>query len=417
MPSGGGSMNDIEAGGAFIRVHTKDDATREMKVIFGNMKAEGAKAAKSLFSAEGAKTQLMSLKTLIGGVGLASIASIFGEGALKMQEFTSAMEEGVRVTARLDAAQADLRERTIARVGGALPKAIDVIPEGPQRIAFLTQQLDQVNKNLGVTAQNADKARDALNEFEGDWRTWAKDNAPFAGRASEARRTELKSDFNEQSKRREELFNQQKMLREQLAAQKLAEGRKSLNWWDGVVEFEQSIKIAEATMGKTAEEAQAIRMAMLGARDGIKDATNQAENLLKTAQSASKVRLRFELDEKSKGIAQGFEDQLMQRAGMSGTDVQMFRLEEERKKITGRLDPNLAGLAAMQKDLDAIDKFKAEIGTVGISKVKGAFGGDMRSQLGIGDSFTKPVVSELKNANEWLKKIAERELVAGVRFG
>ncbi|MFO0806681.1 MAG: hypothetical protein U0791_26545 [Gemmataceae bacterium] len=390
--SSSGGSSDVRAGGAFVEIYGKDKLTKQL---------DGLKSS--------AKSQVMGLSKLVGGFALLDIAKTGAEAAIGMNRFNASMEEGERITARLEEAQSQLRDRIFEKVGGKMKLPVEIIPEGLERVNFLEKQLEQAQKNLAITGQNADKANEKVKSLAGGANLFI-EKLPFAGSGLEVDRAEAKGQADELNKRRDALRGLTEALREQIAAQK-AKGPR-FEWLGSFEEMEKSLKTQYETLGMTADEALLYKMQIEGAAKGVKGLDHTLEQ--------ARDRMKMIADKgallKAKEAFKSFDAELefrVKTAGMTPEQIQLERLKEQHKSwldAAGNGAEGMArreGLMGLAKHLENLAAAKDEK-TIDVRlerSVAGMFGGDTRSFGTVGQFRRDELPAKVDESNTWLGRI------------
>lgn len=414
--AGGASASDVRAGGAYVEIYAKDSFSKKLDAV---------KAS--------AKSQVMGLSKIVGGFALVDVVQAVGAAAIGMSKFNASMEEGTRITARLEAAQDKLREAIFEKTGGKVAMPVDVIPDVSGRVDYLHQKLTQAQKDLAGVGQSADKANAKVAKFGTDYASmlemfgqtpggWDIPVPPGladqldVGGSRQAALEEAKRQADELNARRGKLTDHVAELQRQIAAQEAAA---TAAWTKPIREQIDSLNELTATLGMTAVELAIFKAKADAALKGIGENPGLL-NQLKQAYSESEFAKRRQ---DQKDFAKSLENQL----GGLTPDQQKLRdlvdeakqlrddaprpiletpaQEAERRKRLERLEKEIStlrGLLAMQGDAEKMksaDDWKKRQSETG--GTMGTFGLDART-LGTIGSFRR---EELSETNQWLREI------------
>lgn len=398
--AGGGGANDVRAGGAYVELSAR--GSFEKDILRAKAGFEGA-----------LKSMTGTLAKFGGAIGVIEGLKTFAEMAMGMNKLNISLEEGQRITEQLEQSQARLRESVFERVGGKLPKPVDIVPEA-DRLAFLNQQVDQTEKNLAGLGQMADTARGKLQELTGGGSLFIK-HLPFASDVLEMDQNEAKAELDRLEKRRDATREHLRLLREQVAAQKQlnelghqepwekqTQAERFKDWHLPIREQIRELSFLTSNMHLSPADAAVARAEWEAYRKGIKNTKEELQHFREVFDRFEKAGWHKNLDDLNKQL----ENDIL---GV-GLTPQQRKLEELKRSFKWQPEDGPPGHAEEmeRRRKNALDNAKHQMEMLDEAErmlkpkvleslnVKGTFGNLLAPQLGIGDTFQQQLAKDTK---------------------
>lgn len=402
---GPGGAGAIRAGAAYVEIFGKsrlkkdlDQAKSDLKSWTSAASEKSKKVGENLASTTGL-AKFGSIAALVGMV--TGIGEAYLKTYMNVEKFNAEMEKSNKLTAAAAEVQAQLRTELFARLGGRLEKPVELIAE-PGRIKYAEEALSSAQNSLTGLRQNAEKAEEELIKLKTGWRS-AVEGISIIGNPWQER-IKQEREVTEASKK--SLDDQRaatqgfiKDLKQQVDLMKRIPQKNWGAFADSVADLERELKLQMETLGMTADEAQIYRINMENARKGVKDTGRDLERLRDTMNELAEKKLFQGVKDDLKGLKDDLEFNLKTH-GMTPDEIRRQKILDADRWNLVKEDPNLRGLLAMQKELQWMDQLKLpeELNNLA-TQVKGAFGGNLSGQLGIGDTLQRQQLDQLKNIN------------------